>query len=198
MSIATLIQKFSALEKVPVDVNDVIAELRTRGIVDEVYFFEPELNSYRLKGQLVHYEKWDYPASENGPIVRCADIYYARDLPRDWQRLVSCKEVLHILDPSGCLARTEDEVKTLFEKISLPPDMQDPLNDGGAVNSDRVALFQAVAILFPYTVRNLLMPHFPGTFTVQDIARMVDLPPRFVSFVMSSSWEVMHRILSED
>lgn len=74
-------------------------------------------------------------------------------------------------------------------KIILPPELQDPV-DGEQVWSDRAAVYQAVAILFPWATRELLMRTFQeGKLTIEDIATMLDLPSRYVRLVMSDLWK---------
>ncbi|HEY5047412.1 MAG TPA: hypothetical protein VII49_05275 [Rhizomicrobium sp.] len=197
MTVKKLILDFSDRVLVPVDVNDVVQELTKRGVKDEIYFWPADLDGEKLRGQLVQTEEWEYPEDMKGNCKYCADIYFDRTMSDDWQRLVCCKELLHILDPEGCRVSTSDEVKRLFEKISLPEDMQDPLNDGHAANVDRLAIFQAVAILFPYATRELLMPKFQaGNLTIIDIARIVDLPLRYTSFVMNEVWANAYQALT--
>ena len=197
MSVAELIKKFDVREQVPVDVNDVKAELETRGIKDEIYFWPSTLDSKHLKGQLVHIDYWDYPGYEGAPTKTVADIYYAKNLPDDEQRLVCCKELLHILDPEHCRAATEEAITRLFSKMGLPPEMQEPFKDGAAVNTDRVAVYEAVAVLFPYATRQLLMPPFKATkINLTDITRMIDIPYKYVVFVMHENWEAVHSILT--
>lgn len=196
MSVSELIKKFDVLKKVPVDVNDVIAELRARGIEHEIYFWPADINDERLKGQLVQIDYWDYPltdANMDGPTKTVADIYYCKSMSEDEQRLVCCKELLHILDPAGCRAATEEEITRLFQKIGLPPEMQDAAADGAPVSSDRVALYEAVAVLFPYATRQLLMkPYKEEKITLADIARLVDIPYKYVAFVMHDVWDRVH------
>ena len=197
MSVAELIKKFDVRETVPVDVNDVITEFKDRGIKDEIFFWAVDLNDHHLKGQLVHIEEWDHPGFEGAPTRTFADIYYAKDMPDDEKRLVACKELLHILDHPACRAATEEEVEKLFSKIGLPPEMQEPFKDGPAVNTDRTAIYQAVAVLFPYATRQLLLkPYNDGKINLADIIRMVDLPKKYVASVMHENWEGLHRVLT--
>jgi hypothetical protein len=117
----------------------------------------------------------------------------------DGQRLVCCKELLHILDPEGCRAATDEEISRLFQKIGLPREMQDAVKDGAQVSSDRVAEYEAAAVLFPWATRQLLLePYREGKIALDDIHRMVDIPFRFVFFVMHPSWEEAHKALIGD
>lgn len=143
---------------------------------------------------------WDWPNPQaEKKTVYVADIYYAKTLTTDWSRLVTCKESVHLLDPPECRAATDAEVTKLFDRMALRPELQDPIKDGNATTTDRVAIFQAVALLFPFATRQLLLPKLQaGKLTIRDIQRMVDIPMRYVSFVMSDRWEAVHDVLVAD
>lgn len=194
MSVAALIRKFSHRESVPIQVDEVERELRDRGVKDEIYYWSAELDDKHLKGQLVQYEPWEYPTGVSE--VYCADIYYANTLSDDWQRLVTCKELLHIIDGDAMRADKPEIVQQLLERIALSPELQDPLTDGMPTASDRFGIYQALAVLFPWATRQLLAAKFAaGNITIAEIARMVDLPPKYVALVMHKSWEEAHAIL---
>ncbi len=196
MTIAALIKKFDVRESVPVDVNDVIAELKARGIKDEINFWPVTLEVHHLKGQLVHIDEWEEPGFQGAPSKTWADIYFAKDMPDDEKRHVACKELLHILDKESCRAAKPEEIDSLFSKMGLPPEMQAPLKDGAAVNTDRVAAFEAAAVLFPWATRELLLKPFNDKkIALDDICRLVDIPRKYVAFVMHESWPAVHDIL---
>ena len=80
--------------------------------------------------------------------------------------------------------------------IGLPPEMQNPTSDGFAANIDRVAEFRALAILLPWEARNILMPHYKaGSITADDIARLADIPRKYVGVVMSEVWDAVFPVL---
>ena len=77
--------------------------------------------------------------------------------------------------------------------------MQEPVKDGAPVVTDRVALYEAAAILFPWRARQLLMrPFTEGKMTLSDIARLVDIPYKYVAFIMHESWESVHVLLTKE
>jgi hypothetical protein len=74
--------------------------------------------------------------------------------------------------------------------------MQDALNDGTPVNYDRLAEYQAIAVLFPWTAREVLLaPYKNDLLSLDDISRMADIPRKYVSFVMSEFWEESYNSL---
>lgn len=195
MSIAELVRAFDVRKDVPVDVNDVKAALIERGVRDVIWFWSVDINAEVLRGQLVHWaQKHDAPkAVGEGEFRGVADIYYAESLTPDWQRLVCCKELLHIIDPENARAAIPEVVARLTEKISLPPDLQNGLKDGLAALTDRVALLQATAVLFPWRARELIKN--AGNLSIPEIAKLVDLPERYVAAVMDDDWGLIHDII---
>jgi hypothetical protein len=105
---------------------------------------------------------------------------------------------LHILDPEENRVKNQEELRQQFEKIVLPTEFQDPIKDGVKVLSDRLATYLAVAVLFPWTTRQILMPAYTERkLTLEDIARIVDIPLRYVALVMDDRWEEFIKLLDE-
>lgn len=197
MSISSLIKEFDGRKIVPVELDDVQAALAARGVKDEVYWFPVDIDAEVLRGQLVLWEvsaDYEYPTDHTGAETRrVAAIYYADSMADDWQRLVGCKELLHIMDPEGARAALPEVVLKLTEKIILSPEFQDVVNDGYVTNTDRSAILQAVAVLFPIRAREMFKAD--GTLSNSEIASLVDIPLRYVALVMSDSWLHIHKIL---
>lgn len=193
MKVTSLISEFASRTKLPVDVNDVIALLRENGKDDDIEFIGVEFDPDILQGKI---KIWNARPGVYAEPVRHANIYYHRDHDPDWQRFICCKELLHLLDPPGAQTKTPEEIAALEEKIGLPPEMQDPEQDGWAANVDRVAEFRAAAILLPWAARELLVqPLRDRLLSLDDIARMADIPRKYVGFVMSPIWEKVHPML---
>jgi hypothetical protein len=193
MSVAKLIQKFSTREALPVPIDDVIAEIVARGIKDEIYpFWDVNLDMTILRGYITHYE---YPANANGQVRRVAQITYAK-MGHEWERLVCCKELLHVLDPERYRVSSAEAIIELVEKIALPADLVDSKTDGLPVLSDRVAMTEAAAVLFPLAAKNIIAPHYSdGTISLAEIADAAEIPVRYAALVMSDGWEKLHDLL---
>lgn len=197
MSISDLIREFDDRKDVPIDVNLVRDALKARGVKDVIWFCGVDINAEILRGQLAHWKQKNdpKPIAQPGPdeFRGAADIYYANSLNRDWQRLVCCKELLHILDPDGARAALPNEVVRLTEKIVLPPDLQGGVQDGYAAVNDRAALLKATAILFPWRARELMLKD--GKLSQPEVAQILDLPERYVTVVLNDVWPEIHDLL---
>jgi hypothetical protein len=193
MSAKALIRKFSELDYLPVDIATVVAELQSLGVKDEIHcFWDQNLDQTVLRGYIKHDE---YP-QPSGPPKQIAEISYAK-MGHEWERLVCCKELLHLLDPVDQRTWKAEDINRLVEKIILPPDLVDPILDGLHALVDRVAIAYAVATLFPFKAREILMPTYQAKkFTLADIEEMAELPRRYVAMVMSDAWVEIHKLIA--
>ena len=190
-----LIKEFSTRTTVPVELDDVVEAIKKRGIKDEIWYFKADLDPSIVQAALV---EWEYPDGF-GRTKRVAHVDYAKSLPPDRQRLAVCKELLHLLDPDEMKVSTEAEFEQLVSRIGLPPEDQDPALDGHRTVSDYVGIYKAVAVLFPWAAREIFLPKFTdGTISHEDIARIVDIPPRYAALVMKEWWAKMHEILVKE
>ncbi len=193
MDTRDLVNRFRHQVHLPVNVNDVVACLREHGIDDDIAFIGVDLDPEILQGQI---KIFHVRAQLYGDEKRHANIYYHRGHSLDWQRLICCKELIHLLDPVAAHTNLADEIDRLAERIGLPPEMQEPPRDGVAVNTDRLAEYRAVAILLPWEARQVLMPLYQaGKITLDDVARLADIPRRYAAFVMNEVWETFHELI---
>jgi hypothetical protein len=194
---SALIKTFSTWERGPIDVDrHVMPEFLKLGVKDKIWFwYDPKLDPGIVRGQIEH---WEYISGDGEPIVRCVDITCASQMPNDWQRIVCCKEMLHILDPEESRVSNPDQVEALVEKIILPSDLQDPFTDGLHVLSDRVAVTYATAVLFPMAAREILMaPYSVKKLSLHEIAELMEVPLRSAALVMSDLWPEIHHIMTK-
>jgi hypothetical protein len=62
--------------------------------------------------------------------------------------------------------------------------------------TDRVAVAQALAVLFPFAARAVLLePYRTKKIDIDVIAELAELPPKYVSAVMNDNWESTHALL---
>lgn len=195
MSVIKLIGDFSIREHAPVEVNDIVDYVAKIGATDEIYFFDANIKTSVLKGII---KQWEYPLSDapDAPVRRVAEIYTASSLPPDEKRLIECKELLHVMEPEHFRVNTYKAVDDLVKKIILPPELIDPFSDGVHANSDRAAMYHALAVLFPLAVRDLFMPPFKDDkIDLAYIADIVHLPLYYVNMVMSDHWAIIHGMM---
>jgi hypothetical protein len=193
-----LVKRFSPLEKSPVKINDVVLAIRdaAAGAVEDIEYFEADINSEHLRGQLIEATYSTVPDGA-GFLHRKHVIFFASSLDQFWRRLVICKELIHILDPDVCKISTPDALKHLISKIVIPPEFDHEVQKcGPAVLNDRNAEYIAVAVLFPLGVRNVLMNKYKQKkIGVIEISKLVGIPPKYVVYVMHDNWPEILKLL---
>jgi hypothetical protein len=189
MKSSDLITHFAGQVVLPIDVNAVLSCIKDNGVERDVEFIGVDYNTDILRGQIRIF--YNHPAPYADPVV-CANIYYDRSMPSEWQRFVCCKELFHLLDPFSATT-TGEEIQALAESIGLMPEMQVDALDA---NIDRLAEFRALAVMFPFAARNLLLPKLNDeSISIDDIARLADIPRRYAAFAMNERWGQVHELL---
>lgn len=191
MHASALIRQFSEKRELPIDIEThVIAALRSMGVSDEIYpFWDIHLSVGTLQG---YCHREEIPRGDSSFFM--TTIGYAKN-GHEMERLVSCKELLHILDPKKCRVDTAEKVYSFIAKIALRGDLVDPFSDDDD-QADRVAVLEALAILFPLAARNELLPFYKaGELTLAQISEYAELPQSYVKIVLSDRWPKIHEIL---
>jgi hypothetical protein len=189
-----VIRHFSGSPGAPVDIEDhILPFLQQGGLRDELYLREMDVDDSKLRGKLVHWEPWEYKddwATDFDRPRLCADIFVAKNLDAPWRRVIVCKELLHVLDPPESRVSSTEEVERLVRRIVLP--LGTEMIDSKTL-TDMLGLYEALAVLFPWRVREALMSRYlAGTLLPSHIATYVEIPLQYVHLVMSETWPKVH------
>lgn len=182
----------------PVDIeDDLIPFLRDGGLRDELYYWPVDVDDTSLRGKLVHWEPWDYMNDWAEDFERprlCGDIYVSNRLDIPWQRVIATKELLHVLDPPENRVAATEEVERLVRRIVLP--LGSELASDYKTLTDTMGLYDALAVLFPWRVREALMSRYlDGSLPDKVIAEYVEIPLQYVRLVMSETWPTVYEVL---
>ncbi|MGO7337748.1 hypothetical protein [Rhizobium leguminosarum] len=187
MYLKNLLDAVDNLQAMPVEIDELATELVRVGCQDRIIFYpDAELDPAVLRG--VHYKYTHRNGVYSDPILTTL-IIYAEGLPLAWQRIVCCKELIHTCDTEVERTNTEDEVTGLVDKLLGPLSTE---NFGVAdimATKDKLALYQALAILFPIAARQQAIDAIEaGTHTFEQIADWVKLPLSLVDMVLNTDW----------
>lgn len=190
MTVLKLLEDLSKRESLPVEVSDVLAEIRNRGIDDIVeFFYDIELDTQIIAGFLKRDE------FEKDGKKRFKSVITYGKMGHEQERLVCCKELLHILDPDGVRVESLQQLESLINKMSLPANLVDPVPDRFS-STDRIAILEAIAILFPLGARNILYEKYvAGKISLAWVAEQAELPYQYAKMVMNGYWPDMHKII---
>ncbi len=193
MVAADLIAYFDGHTKLHIEIKEVLAQVRAGAPSQSIEFYEerddqPDV----LRGLLV--QDWIRVGwGDEDQLVSW--IIYNGNMDKSWGRLVVCKELIHILDPDYALTNTRDDVRNLIDRMAVPMDLQ---GFSHQEFGDRVAEFQALAVLFPRASRQLLLaPYLAKTLSAKEISALAGIPDRYIGFLMSDSWLTMYNVFSK-
>ena len=186
MSIKKLIDFFSTFSIFPVELSDVrdqiVEEYR---VGDQIEFLMVDVDLEHLRGLHYRYQKKE----ANGKIATHSLIIVNRKLPIAEQRVVCCKEMIHILDERMFRTSTPSAVALLASRLLEPTASADFGAADLAVIKDKWAEYQAMAVLFPEEARDEFFALFKdGKITVEEISKRLVLPVDKVAFVMTTHW----------
>jgi hypothetical protein len=94
MHVAMMIQKFSKITELPVQVKLVETYIKECKIVDTIEYVGVDINAEVLRGMNIITKRDTTPGVGFGMPTFHADIYYANSLPPDEKRLGQCKELI--------------------------------------------------------------------------------------------------------
>lgn len=113
MSIVPIIEAVADIETLPVEIEHVRRIIIEQGCQDDIIVQggrnvhpDPEAEPI-LRGLLYRYTEGNGP---DQPATRVCQVIYDCTLSLPWQRLVCCKELVHICDPALEHVQTPDDV----------------------------------------------------------------------------------------
>jgi hypothetical protein len=194
MSYKQLVERFSNVTVLPIDINDVVQFIVELGFRDDIKFVGVNMEGNgSLFGTFHSYYRPTGVYSE--PDV-CVDIIYNINLDSKWKRFVCCKELLHIFDSTHAQTKSLDDVERLIDDISSGLNDENSTGWGLHGLSDKLAIFRVMLVLFPRASRDLLIgPYRDGKIKISEIAELSAIPEEFVNFLMQNEYEKIYDTL---
>jgi hypothetical protein len=190
-----LLSAFADRKNAPVDVQEVANFLIKFGCQDSIFFHPEELDPGELKGLYLQFTKRKgvYAAPDLVTL-----IIYPKDAPTEWQRLICCKELIHVCDGHNAMTNTPEEVDALVEKLLGPLSTDDFGVADFMASVDKIALYQAMAVLFPAAARDEARAQIEaGAATVEAIAAWTQLPVEVARLVLADDWLEIYSIIED-
>lgn len=192
--IRRLIQHFESQVNWPIEPADVQKWVTDNGFCDEFIIHYVECDPRAFDGIYVERQgaiQIRHAVVYGEPIIG-REIFVNTRQPEGYKRLAEVKETLHILDMCSQRTNTKEGVNSMISyaatRLKLPTD------DGSL--TDIMAVPQALAILFPWKMRELLKDKYDaGLISAEELAQTAKLPVAFVELVLSERWEAVHHIM---
>ena len=193
MLLKRLINLLDQSTLMPIEISDVVNEIKSIGIQDEINFIACDLDPEKLQGI---YHQYRYQSSVYGDPVWVTNIVYSNKVSYDLQRIISCKELIHIFDKNVAKTNSEEDINGLMDKLLGPLSTEGFGIHDLMATVDRVAYYQAVAILFPNAARlEAMQKLMEGKITIDQIAAWASLPKELCELVISDKWLTIREFL---
>jgi len=187
MSLIKLIEHFENRTDLPIEVSEVRDEIIAMGIQDEIVIVGKSADPKLIWGAFNRYTKKNCVYS---PPELVTVVAYNSNLATSLQRVVCCKELVHIFDREEEQTETIAEVETLLAKLIPGSTETDDFNLVDIkVLKDQIALYQSLPLLFPKAAREAALRALnEGRHTAETIAARVAMPLSLVKLVLSEEW----------
>jgi hypothetical protein len=189
MSLQRVVEAFGGTTDLPIEIPDVRDEVTRLGFQDQIIFSGQDADPGKCRGVFYQFTTRDRPYSD--PVLQTLIVYNSR-LSVPWQRMVCCKEMVHLMDRRVEQTRTSDEVQGLLDKLLGPFSTEDYGIADLMAAHDRLALYQALPILFPDAARaDALAELAANRKSKTEIYEWTALPPVLVEMVLDESWPAL-------
>lgn len=186
MQLKRLVDIFDGVEELPIEISDITREIVNLGIQDEIVVQPQDMDTDELFGV---YCRYTISPGVYTPPDLVSLVVYNSNLTVDWQRLVCCKELLHIFDHEVERTDTPEEVIELIEKLLGPMNTESAGSAEFMALRDKMTTYIALGILFPQAARQVAIDELnSGRKTKKQIAEWACLPENLVDLVLGDEW----------
>jgi hypothetical protein len=187
MQVKRLAEAFQNERQMPIEIPEISSVIiDVLCVQDEIVFSPQDLDPELCRG--TYYQYTQRPTLYAPPEWKSLIVFSSR-LDIKWQRMVCCKELMHVLDRQESKTKTAEEVQGLSEKLLGDTAGEDfGLADFQAA-ADRFALYRALAVIFPPKAREDALAHLNAkTKTIEEIAEWVAIPEVLLRFALGDNW----------
>jgi hypothetical protein len=187
MSLVALVNHFAEFHEVPIEVspdvrNVMVDVLRVQ---DEIIFCKEDMSPDELRGAYYQYTKRD---GVYGEPKFCSVIVYCSSMSLDWQRMICCKELVHVLDKK--IEKTDTKEEGLATRLLGPLSTEDFGIVDIMASKDRWALYVALGVLFPKAARdNAKAAIASGAESIETVAEKAVLPRTLIGLALRDEWD---------
>lgn len=190
MSFSKLVAHFRDKEDFPIQIDEIVSWLTSNGFQDEISFYPVEMDSKTLRGVMTQYTRRDGVYGEPKLIT---DILYPKSANACWERMICCKELMHLFDTPLEKTKTSEQIDKLTSSLTSPAG-KDSSPDYFA---EGIAIYRALLLLAPIEIIERLRPHYDtGAKQDYDIALFLRIPEHYIGFLFSSAYmRIAHGLL---
>jgi len=189
-----LIEQFRNRVELPIDVQEIADAITHLGFQDEIRFYDVEADPTRIRGV---FDQFTYrPGVYADPQLVTLIPYNSSD-PLEWQRVVCCKEMMHIFDSELEKTDTKDEIPDFLDKLLGPLSTDDFGVADFMAAKDKVALYQYLPLLLPKAALQVARKAVEdGLKTPEEIADWAKMPMNLVQLMLQKEWDTINGALT--
>ena len=189
-----IIEGTSNTDSMPIEVSDVVNIITENGHQDNIILVPENTDPRQLLG--VYYQYTTRAAVYGTPNFTTL-IIFSCNVCVEWQRVICCKEMVHICEKKFEQTHTQEEVVGLIEGLLGPLSTENYGIADLMAGKDRLAVYQALGILFPAAARKRAVEAISnGSKTAFDVAKWVCLPLSLVEVVLLPEWPEFFETIS--
>jgi hypothetical protein len=187
MSVHLIIKDLDTWPKPVVEIPDISAAIIRRGFVDDIKFVPFNEDARDLLGMLVRWTHKHVYGTETEHVAVC----YNENVDPWLQRLICCKEMVHIFEMGDQATNSRQAVSALLDGL-FP-------NGSGMVLADvfrrqtlrdSLAVYQATSLMFPQAHRDGLEKRVAqGGLSLSEVAAELDVPVFWAETLFSEEWK---------
>ncbi|WP_284263104.1 hypothetical protein [Roseicyclus amphidinii] len=190
-----LIEHFSEVEELPIEIDDIVAKIMDLGFQDEIFLFGADTDPTQVRGAFHQFTYRDGVYADPRLVTH---IVYSQRVSLPWQRVICAKELVHIFDPLAAKTDTEEEASLLLDRLVGPLSSEDYGMVDLQAAKDRLALYQALPLLLPHKALTIARDAVQADrATVEQVATWACLPAEFVRLMLSDDWRELNGVLSD-
>lgn len=190
-----LVEHFSHVAELPVEVDEIVAQINVIGLQDEIYLFEADTEPTKIRGA---FHQFRYRPGVYADPISVTHIVYSANVPLEWKRVIAVKELVHIFDSIPAKTDTEDEVSQLLDKLVGPLSSEDYGFADLQAAKDRLALYQSLPLLLPNAALTIARKEVEdGQVTPEEVAQWACMPVELVRLMLSDDWVELNGALGE-
>lgn len=192
--IKRIIDAMSEVDTMPVEVSEVVEVVIALGYQDRIYVHPESRETGKVWGAYVQFRENAVPYAAPDFV---SYVIYNSNIEPEWQRVVCCKELVHICDKEISKANTQEKVSGLFEKLLEPPSTKDFNLASYLAAEDIFTIFPALGVLFPEAARRQALSAVEdGSRSVTEIADWACLPVPLIQLSLQPEWpELLAKIV---
>ncbi|MEZ5752286.1 MAG: hypothetical protein R3D60_10075 [Paracoccaceae bacterium] len=188
-----LVQQFENCLELPIEVEDIAAAIIRLGVADEIHFVPVAADPATIHGAFVRFRYHPVPY---GDPVWVTHIPYNSADPLDLQRVVCCKEMMHIFDSDLERTDTRTEVPEFMDKLLGPLTTEDFGLADYMASKDKLAVYMCLPLLFPKAALQVAREAVKDrSRTPEEIAEWAKLPLRLVNLMIQEDWDTINGLL---